>query len=206
MIIPLIIAGVGLAMSAYSAYSSSQAQGKYSEEQTRVQGEISKLELQAEAQRRQQMELGSRRQSLELFRGAQRARALALTNATSQGASQGSGLQGGYGQISGDAYNNALGINQNLQIGRNIFDINAQISPLKAQLTSSTASYQTAASTAQGIGNIGGSLMNSASTFGKLFPSQPAFGSNPGIGMGNFMAQGSGSFGSGGPYSRTYTG
>lgn len=81
-----------------------------------------------EEQKQKAMELDARRQQLEVIRNQQRGRALALTTATSQGASRGSGLQGGYGQISGQTGVNLLGIQQNLDIGRNIFGINQGIS------------------------------------------------------------------------------
>lgn len=85
-------------------------------------------EMAIQQQRRQAMELDASRKQKEVIRNQQRARSLALTTATAQGASRGSGLQGGYGQISGQSGVNALGIQQNLQIGRNIFDYNYQIS------------------------------------------------------------------------------
>src|SRR5690349_12770116 len=87
---------------------------------------ITGLEQQTEAQRFAAMELDARRQSLEAIRQGQRARALGLTAATQQGAGFGSGLQGGYGQISGQTNQNLLGVGQNLEIGRNIFGINSQ--------------------------------------------------------------------------------
>lgn len=195
MVLPLVIAGAGLAISAYGAFSGAQASSKYAAEASAAQQQISAYERQVEAQRRQQMELTGRRQQMELFRNAQRTRALALTTATSQGASQGSGLQGGYGQISGDAYTNLLGINQNLSIGRNIFDINNLISGQKDKLTQAQASYQTSSSTAQGFSQLGGSLMSAGMGSANLFGgfTGPA---NSGFGMGNFMAPGSSSFNS----------
>lgn len=92
---------------------------------------ITGYELQIEQQRFQAMELDARRQTMDVIRNQQRARALGLTNATAQGASQGSGLQGGYGQISGQANQNILGIGQNLAIGRAIFGLNSDISQQK---------------------------------------------------------------------------
>lgn len=91
------------------------------------QGIIQNEQL-VEGQKAQAMELDARRQQLEVIRNQQRGRALALTNATAQGASKGSGLQGGYGQVSGQSGVNALGIQQNLEIGRNIFGLNTGIS------------------------------------------------------------------------------
>ncbi len=81
-----------------------------------------------ETQKMRAMEVDARRQQLEIIRQQQRGRALALTNATSQGARYGSGLQGGYGQIGGQTGVNILGVQQNLEIGRNIFGFNENIS------------------------------------------------------------------------------
>jgi len=73
------------------------------------------------------MHLDANRRELEIVRQQQRARSLALATATAQGSSRGSGLQGGYGQISGQTGVNFLGVEQNRQIGQNIFDINSLI-------------------------------------------------------------------------------
>lgn len=81
-----------------------------------------------QVQQKQAMELDARRQSMEIIRNQQRSRALGLTAATSQGAAKGSGLQGGYGQASGQSNVNLLGVNQNLQIGEAIFGYNTDIS------------------------------------------------------------------------------
>jgi hypothetical protein len=66
--------------------------------------------------------------------------------ATGAGAQFGSGLQGAYGQISGQSGVNLLGIRQNLELGRNIFDINAGISQqqIAAQQNSVNLAYQQA--------------------------------------------------------------
>lgn len=93
---------------------------------------LSKSSVQAqqeiEAQKRNAMELDARRNQLEIIRNQQRARALGLATATGAGSSKGSGLQGAYGQASGQTTVNLLGVQQNLEIGRNIFDQNENIS------------------------------------------------------------------------------
>lgn len=94
-----------------------------------------------EATKRQAMEVDARRQQLEIIRNQQRGRALGLTTATSQGAQRGSGLQGGYGQISGQTGVNLLGVQQNLQAGRAIFDSNAAISDFNSQMADLTYNY-----------------------------------------------------------------
>lgn len=102
-----------------------------------------------EATKRQAMEVDARRQQLEIIRNQQRGRALGLTTATAQGASRGSGLQGGYGQISGQTGVNLLGVQQNLQAGRNIFDSNAAITDFNSDMADLTYNYavQNAANT-----------------------------------------------------------
>lgn len=102
---------------------------------------IAAQQTEIEAQKRQAMEVDARRQQLEIIRGQQRARALGLTNATAQGSSKGSGLQGGYGQASGQAGTNLVGVQQALQSGENIFDANANITGLNSQMADLTNLY-----------------------------------------------------------------
>jgi hypothetical protein len=94
-----------------------------------------------EATKRQAMEIDAKRQQLEVIRNQQRGRALGLTTATAQGAGKGSGLQGAYGQISGASGVNLLGIQQNLQAGRNIFDSNAAITDYNSSMADLTYNY-----------------------------------------------------------------
>lgn len=96
---------------------------------------------QVEAQKAQAMEMDARRQQLEVIRNQQRGRAMALTAATAQGAKSGSGLQGGYGQVSGQSGVNLLGIQQNLQTGRDIFGLNQTISGNQIALNDLQRSY-----------------------------------------------------------------
>lgn len=115
------------AFAAQQAAEGAQVQVQGAAQQNAATKAITGLEQQTEEQRFAAMELDARRQTLEAIRQGQRARALGLTAATAQGAGYGSGLQGGYGQIQGQTGQNLLGIGQNLEIGRNIFGINSQI-------------------------------------------------------------------------------
>lgn len=146
----LALAGVGTGISIFGAQSAAAAQKK-----------ITAGERAVEAQRKQAMELDARRKMLEVFRNQQRARSMALTTATAQGAAQGSGLAGAYGQVAGQSGVNLLGISQNLGIGRNIFDINADISQAKMDMAQAQAWSATGAS----LTNLGGSLV---SNFGAI--------------------------------------
>lgn len=131
-----------------------------------------------ENNRRQFMEMDARRRQLENLRNFQRARATALENATTQGASYGSGLQGGYSQIRGESEWNALGVNQQLYLGRNAFDINALLSQSKiAQAYASLTMQQgqlkveegkQQVARASGESALGGSIMQAASPFARL--------------------------------------
>lgn len=119
------------AFAAQQAAEGAQVQVTGAQAQNQATKEIAGLEQGVEAQRFQAMELDARRQTMDAIRNNQRARALGLTSATQQGAQFGSGLQGGYGQISGQTNTNLLGIGQNLEIGRNIFGLNSQITQQK---------------------------------------------------------------------------
>lgn len=104
-------------------------------------------QLAIQQQKQQAMELDANRSQLENIRNAQRASSLATTNAAATGALRGSGLQGGYGQISGQSNTNALGVQQNLQIGENVFAQNADISKQSLAMNDiqTTLAYQRAA-------------------------------------------------------------
>lgn len=124
------------------------------------------LEQAAENERRKQMELMARRQQMEVIRNAQRARSLALQNATNQGAQFGSGLQGGYGQVAADANYNLLGINQNLQIGRALFANSAAQSQNRMRMADARSEMQFWDS----LGGLGGQLISSAPMARELSP------------------------------------
>lgn len=84
-----------------------------------------------QAQQAKAMEIDARRQQLEVIRNHQRSRAVALATGIAQGgqgALGSSAIQGAYGQASGQTGVNLLGIQQNLQIGRDIYGLNQTIS------------------------------------------------------------------------------
>lgn len=151
---------VGLGMSLFGASKSSSASSNIA---SASQQQFA-LESQVNDQRKAAMELSARRQSTEIFRNAQKARSMALVNATSQGAQGGSGIQGGYGQISGESNFNLAGVQQNLQIGQNIFGLDNQINQQKSAI----AGFQADQASGQGISSLGGSLMKASGTLGSL--------------------------------------
>lgn len=152
------IAGVGTSIyGAQQSYSASKDAAAATQQQIAAQ-------QRQEALRRQQMELEARRRQLEITRQQQRSRALALTNANAQGGLLGSGLQGGFGQISGQANTQQLALGQNLGIGEQIFGTNQDISNSRI----SYANSQSQAAFGSGLSAIGGTLINSMGAINRL--------------------------------------
>lgn len=129
-----------------------------------IQRNITGLEGKVNDQRRNQMEFEARRQQLEVYRNNQRARAMATNSAVNQGAQFGTGLQGGLAQINAQSETNSLGISGNLEIGRNIFGINNQISGQKMALSG----VQSQMATDQGYASLGASITKSAGTLSAI--------------------------------------
>lgn len=156
---------VGFGMQIFGGLSAAE----HSREQAEISQKISAEERKVNEQKRLQMQLSARRQQTEIFRNMQRARAQGQNAATQQGASLGSGLQGGLAQVAAQSFFNAQGINQNLEIGENIFSLNNNISGLRAQ----SSQVQSDAATDQGIASLGGSIVKAGPIIG-------AFGRNIG--------------------------
>lgn len=152
---PIAIASgvLGIGMSILGGSQATEAAKHKAEAQRQIAG----FEMQQDEVRRKAMELSAHRQQIEVLRNAQRARSLALNNATSQGAQLGSGLQGGFGQIAGAANWNNTGIQQNLSFGEQMFNLNRSISQQKMNI----GDFESSAATAAGISKIGSSLTSS---------------------------------------------
>ncbi len=134
---------------------------------------IASDEQQINAQKQQAMELSARRMQLENLRNNQRLRAQATNAATNQGAQFGSGLQGGLAQIEDQSLFNMTGVSQNLEIGRNIFGINTDISQKKMQL----ADLQGQQATNTALTSLGGALVKEGPIIGGLAKDVSAWGS-----------------------------
>lgn len=154
----IAVAGIGV-----SAYGMSQ-QKKALKAQQAAQDEATRIQQQQEDLRQRQMNLDAMRKQRETVRAGIQARGLALATATAQGAAGGSGLQGGYGQISGRTNVNALGISQNQEIGNAMFGLNRNLlSSYRAG-----AQAQTDLSTAQGLTSLGGQIVANAGSIGRV--------------------------------------
>lgn len=151
---------IGLGVQAFGGFSASaDAQKAYG-----IQSNITGLESQLEDKRHTAMELSARRQSMEVLRNNQRMRAMATNAAVSQGAQYGSGLQGGLAQVDNQSAFNLAGINQNLQIGEEMFGINKNISGQKMMLSQT----QSEMAKDQGIASLGGAITKVGPAFGSL--------------------------------------
>lgn len=148
----LLIAGAALGLAAYGAYQ--QYEG--AEAQYAAQQRVTAAEMRNEEVRRKAMELEAKRRTMETIRNQQRARSIALSNANAQGAIMGSGLQGGYGQISGMTGDVLQGIFGNLALGNQTFANNQAISLGRLDM----AAAQTQMSQGQGLSSLGGSIIN----------------------------------------------
>lgn len=164
------LAIVGMGMSLFGGLGAA----KVSAEQAQISGQIAADDQQINVQKQHQMTLEAGRRNLQQFRQIQQQQALATSRATSQGAQFGSGLAGGLAETESEGLFNVQGVNQNLEIGQNIFGINSDISAKKMQL----AALGGQAATDQGIASLGGSIMKAGPTIG-------AFAQNAYSGLGN---------------------
>ena len=165
--IEAIIAGVGLATSAFGLFSSNKA----AKEQSKYQAEALALQKQEQAERRKAMDLDSRRRRREIIRQGIAARSLALTTTTAQGAQFGSALPGAYGGIEGRTGVNTLGVNQNAEIAGTIFDLKGQQNDAYGRV----AMAQSKLATGQSLTQFGNSLLNNTSNLTKLGSTAAAF-------------------------------
>lgn len=157
--IGLAIGGIGL--QALGGIGMADNAKKLSQESQAIVGDEQKIN----DQKKQQMELEANRMQLQNARNAQRLRSQATAAAVNQGANFGSGLQGGLAGVTAQENVNSLGINQNLQIGRNIFGFNSDISEHKKAM----AQIQGDMATDQSLMSLGGALVSNSGTIGGFF-------------------------------------
>jgi len=189
------VAGLGL-----SAFGASQSYSAARSQATAQQGMIAEQQKQ-EALRQQAMELDARRRQREILRNQQRARSMSLTTATAQGASFGSVLPGAFGQISGQAGTQGLGVSQNLEIGRGMFASNMVESQYKMDYAAAGAQM----AFGQGLSTLGGAIVSNLGTIGNL--SGNAFGGSNTFGQAaGYAMYGSNPFTSSGGINPYYSG
>lgn len=120
---------------------------------------------QAERLRQSQMNMEAIRQRRAAVRQSIVARGAAVSNATNQGAGDGSGLQGGIAQIGGQKGNNLTGIDNGVQLGNGMFQANA-----------AQAAGQTQSSFGSGISSLGGALVKNQEAIGRVGANMFGFG------------------------------
>lgn len=116
-----------------------------------------KGEERAEQIRRSQMHLESQRERRNIVRQAMVARAQAVSSAESQGAMDGSGLAGGLAQVTAQGGRAVTAVNQNTDLGNQMFSANRMIS-----------SGNSMSAFGSGISSLGGALVNNSATLGRL--------------------------------------
>jgi hypothetical protein len=160
--ISAMVGVIGLGISAASAFMSYSAQQKQAE----MQAKALQLQQQAEKSRQQQMNLEAMRKKREIVRNAIAARSEALAVGTAQGSAGdgSSALPGAYGGISGQSTGQLQAVNQNQQIGNNIFSLHRQMYGAYQQ----AASAGSDAAMWSGIGSLGGMLMKNNTTIGGM--------------------------------------
>lgn len=181
-----ISAILGLGLSIYGTIGGMGA----SEDYNRAQSRQIDLERQVEGQRYQAATLKHERDQMEILRNNQRARAMGLQAATSQGAQMGSGLAGAYGQFAGASGTNLLNENQNWQIGQNVFGLNSKISDNKIDMASAQRDQQTY----QGISSLGGSIFSASKSLSNVFSGPSNTAPQPNFGMGLYKGNQTGMF------------
>lgn len=151
----------GLALDYFSNQQKSEAEARY----TQSNIEIAKLEDQVNQQRRFAMQVNARRQQTQQIRDAQQKQSMALAAGVGQtGNAQGSGVQGAQFQASAEGAYNLTGINQNLQIGNSIFDLDTKITAQRIAGFQAQSDANAAGATA----GLGKDLMSIAPTLAKF--------------------------------------
>lgn len=119
----------------------------------------------AERVRQRQMQVEADRARRDALRTAMRERAQANATATSQGASDGSGLQGGFGQIQSNAGYRVGAINTNEFFGEQLFRANEAF-----------ARGGQVASIGTGMTRLGSALFTNSGTLGNMMAKQGDLG------------------------------
>lgn len=142
-----IIAALGLGIAAIGAgvnYAGQKAAAKAQKKQEKI--------------RKQQMNLDLMRQRREALRKMLVARAIGISNATNQGAAiSDSGVQGGIAQAVGQGNMSFTDINQNGQLGTQMFAANAQEASARGTAAMGTA-----------MSGFGSALVNNSTTISRV--------------------------------------
>lgn len=173
------IGAVGLGMQLFGGNAQAEASRKAAE----ISKDVAHHEQNINDLKAKQMELEGRRSQLQTIRNTQRAQAMGINSAVSQGASKGSGMLGGIWDTENQGMFNLQGINQGLEVGRGINAENKSISEDKYKM----ADVQGQAATAQGWTSLGGALMKSGGFVGQVSQGFGGGGGNSSIAVGDYQ-------------------
>ena len=110
-----------------------------------------------EALRMKQMNLEADRQRRQTIRQMIVQQSIATSNAYAQGAGSGSGIKGGIFQLTGDAARGVQGVNQNQELGVDMFAANAR-----------EGRAATIGMIGSGLSSLGGSILGNMGTFSRV--------------------------------------
>lgn len=135
-------------------------------DQKNANAELTAASNRAEALRKQQAELQAQREQRKLFQEEARSRAQINAGLAASGATYGSIAGGLTGNTEGLLNQNSVALAQNIQIGENLFQANADAAQARADLNTSSATI-----------DLGKSLFSNAKQIGSigqtLYPSNP---------------------------------
>ena len=177
-----IIAGVGLGLSAFSAFKGNDAaedqqkatqrgydaQQKIADSEALLSREVSGITQRQENVRRKITELESIRARRALIREAQLARATALSRASSTGAASGSSFQGVMGNLTSQQARQGNEIRANAGSAATMFRLNAEITAAQNRNAERTSVFGKELAGAQQAAAAAGSNVNFYSTLGQV--------------------------------------
>lgn len=163
--IGLAVSAVGVGTSVYGAVTQANAQKKAAQEQKKQ-----------EELRKQQMNLEAMRRKREIIRQSQIASARSTATAAAQGGSESSGLAGALSTISTQAGGATLATSQNQELGNEMFASNARL----AGYMGDAAQGGSIAGIGNGIGSLGGAIMNQSRTIARIGSSYGLWNADPG--------------------------
>lgn len=151
------LAGTATTLGGIAGLAGVGLQGVGMLQQMSAQEKAQKTQEAAEQSRQNQMNFEAQRMIRSQVRQGVMARSVALTNATGQGAAQGSGLQGGYGQISGSVGNNITGTTAAQGAANAQFGFNQRL-----------AGYNADEAMGKGLSSLGGALVQNQDAIGRF--------------------------------------
>jgi hypothetical protein len=154
------IAAIGVGIAGYGAYQSSSS----ASQSNALQAQSVAIQQEQLALQKKSMELDARRRRRDIIRQNVAARSAALATTVAQGAQFGSALPGAYGGIEGRTGTNLLGIDQNLEIGRDMFGLKSRGAEVSGQIANANSNAASGAA----MTSLGGALVTNSGQIAKI--------------------------------------